>query len=287
MKQWLLFLLTIGFTSAEAQTEFAPVGAEWHFRYLFYWTGTDAYASAKCEKDTLMDGHLCKKVCLSRITHENAAKKCDEIQYFYQSKDSIFRYKPDGKPTSTLIFRNDLKVGEYFQTEHSYPFRVVAVDTFYFQDRATRWFELRDSIYEEHIRYISDTFGPATGFFDPYMGMLADYHEYYLRCYTDPSFPLLNITSVDCELILTPTRSLYEVLVVPNPAHDYLDMYFDGWWPSEYMQVNVWDALGRLVLSEKLGAGSKTLNVQSLSSGFYHLVVQSGNAIVQQKFIKN
>lgn len=283
---FILFLLSTTCQIGESQTEFAPVGAEWYYRYVFFWTGTDAFAHATCLQDTLIQGRNCKIVCLSRITQNQQPEICDEILYFYQSGDSIFHFMPEATTQSELIFRNNFKVGELFQTDYAWPYRVSDIDSVYYDGKLVRWFELRDTFNGTNIRYISDVFGPSLGFFDPFMGNVADYHEYYLRCYSDSTFGQISLTNTACNTVHVPTPLVYNLTIIPNPVLDKLYLDFSGRFPSDNIQFNVWDEAGRLVLTENKVAGTKELDVHLLSPGFYVLVIHAGTTTIHQKFIK-
>ena len=63
--------------------------------------------------------------------------------------------------------------------------------------------------------------------------------------------------------------------IYPNPANDVLVVNVDGF-VSHGMQVL--DATGRIVLSERLVAGRNVIDVTSLANGTYKFVINDGQS---------
>jgi hypothetical protein len=74
-----------------------------------------------------------------------------------------------------------------------------------------------------------------------------------------------------------------QLRVYPNPASDQLMIEL----PSEGMdELVVMDITGRTVLSQEIGAVQNvSLNLNTLESGIYHLVVRNGNDYLYAKFV--
>ncbi|MBL7826277.1 MAG: hypothetical protein JNJ57_06565, partial [Saprospiraceae bacterium] len=88
MKKLLLafFFICSFFKQNFAQTTFAPVGAEWYYRYIHFWADIDSYARATCVADTIVSGKSCKKICLKRNLYDVPTyPECDETLFFHQS----------------------------------------------------------------------------------------------------------------------------------------------------------------------------------------------------------
>ena len=64
------------------------------------------------------------------------------------------------------------------------------------------------------------------------------------------------------------------ISVFPNPLHDHILKVS----VAEPMQITLFDATGRRVLSQKLKEGAHTLDVSGMTGGLYHL--QSGNEVI-------
>lgn len=270
-----------------SQVEFAPAGAEWHYRYLLSWTGTDAYAYARNEGDTLLDGRNCKQIRLTRYTRDPNIPSATEMHFFYQSADSIFEYMPAPAMQSNLIFRNNFVVGEIFDNQNYEPLRVTGIDTIFIDNRKVRRFELRDTFSGQRAVIIYDLFGPARSMFDPTFGGTVDSHEYYLRCYADPGFPQTRFGPFDCTTILNPETRSFSVALFPNPAEGFLLLHFEGYFPASTMQITIWDALGRLMSQETRPSANSNLEVSHLPAGVYILSVQIGNVRLREKFVKD
>lgn len=95
------------------------------------------------------------------------------------------------------------------------------------------------------------------------------------------------------DITLTTATGIKEVLmpenritVGPNPAIEWITMHFEK--PVRSGQVSVYDAMGQLVLSQKVTGNAETLNLTGLTAGTYHYLLQEGEtATCSGKFIKN
>lgn len=292
MKHTLLSALLFVFSQTlAAQVEFAPPGAEWHYRYMSYWANIDAYAVARYTGDTLIDGRLCKQIWTTLVNGANDGvieSSHSSVQYIFQRADTVFEYRPAPMGTSEMLFRTGLQVQDTFLNEIGYQFEVVAVDTVYSGNIAVAHYTMRDIPFGNFVREIYDLFGPGTGFYDSFTGMVADGTELYLRCYSDNNFPLLNLTSVPCDTIRNRKIPDYNTWLYPNPADDVIyletrDHLVNG------STIYIWNSLGQVVHEERIPAEfwDGRIDVRHLPAGFYELVIWAQNSIVHQKFIKN
>ena len=292
MKHTLLpALLLLVSQSLVAQVEFAPPGAEWHYRYISYWANIDAYAVVRYTGDTLLDGRPCKQIWTTLVNGANDGaleSSHSSVQYIYQRADTVFEYRPAPTGTSEMLFRTGLQVRDTFRNEIGYQFEVVAVDTVYSGNIAVAHYTMRDIPFGNFVREIYDRFGPGTGFYDPYTGMIADGTELYLRCYSDNNFPLLKLVSVPCDTIRSRKMPDFNTWLYPNPVDDviYLETYDHLVGGST---IYIWNTLGQLVHEERIPAEfwDQRIDVRHLPAGFYELVIWAQNSIIHQKFIKN
>lgn len=75
------------------------------------------------------------------------------------------------------------------------------------------------------------------------------------------------------------------ISLYPNPASQNItvEVAEDSNFP---LNVNIFDATGRLVAVHQLLDYSQTLNIDELDKGFYHLQVNSRNASISERFVK-
>ena len=287
MKHIFLFtaLLLFSFPPAKAQQgEFAPAGAEWFYSYQSSWTPFKGFFHAQNVGDTLIDGRSCKKICTSYYLQPTTPPYCDAIsssRYIFQQADSIFEYNSYSGPQ--LLFRNNYQLGDSVYVYHLASV-VSKIDTLMFNNQPVRRFQLTDTRGLQTIYY--DRFGPAEGLFDFSWGIVVDGPTFRLRCYQDDGFPQANVSGEACDLVLNAQEPLYELLILPNPAHDFIDLQVEGYRKTG-LHLRIWDAAGRLVQDRRSVSITEPVDVRSLPPGFYMLAVQADGVIVQQKFIKN
>ncbi len=80
------------------------------------------------------------------------------------------------------------------------------------------------------------------------------------------------------------TENKYHVSVYPNPNNGVFNLQISG---NENTQVEIYNALGQLVLVQNVEANSIQLNILSFNSGIYHIrVLKNNSPIYQTKIIK-
>ena len=93
----LLLLLVVSY-NLKAQTEFAPVGAEWYYNYNNFWNV--GYVKITSESDTIIDNVFCKKLVKSIHVYDyvsyNENKGVFGYEYLTQINDSVMIYS-DGE----------------------------------------------------------------------------------------------------------------------------------------------------------------------------------------------
>lgn len=111
MKNYLLvfLLIILAFHTAKAQTDSAPIGAEWyygstgfinHIHYHRYWS----------EKDTVFEGQLCRKISGVYVPRDGDSSATEPI-FLYSSGDTVLYYN-SAFSKFTPIFIFNTKVGD-------------------------------------------------------------------------------------------------------------------------------------------------------------------------------
>ena len=93
----LLLPLLLSFT-LQAQTPFAPVGAQWTFTKGFAFSGDSALLHIQCTGDTVFQGHNC------RVLQTLDPGTCIEsYRYLYSAADTVWFWEPTANLFSPLI----------------------------------------------------------------------------------------------------------------------------------------------------------------------------------------
>ncbi|MBI3519630.1 MAG: T9SS type A sorting domain-containing protein, partial [Bacteroidetes bacterium] len=71
--------------------------------------------------------------------------------------------------------------------------------------------------------------------------------------------------------------------IYPNPAKDIVHIDFEN--AYEKRKIEIYDAFGKLVLSEDIPTQHASLNMHHLSSGIYFYKAVTGNKIYQNKLV--
>ncbi len=285
-------LLSVAFfvqISCFGQTEFAPIGASWNYRFLGGWVGFGA-AKFTCEKDTLIAGKTCKK--LVGLTVTDCCTNNDNL-FIHQSADSIFIVFTSTPVQIYFLFRNELEVGEYVRFPYLHAnleYLTEAVDTLTFNGEQVKRCKLKETGSNGMIVHIYDKFGPEFGFFAHWLGSPFDGNDYYLRCYRDDDFEQINLSNEDCDEGLLPSTEAFDVAsfnVFPNPsATDMLNIDLPENWAADFTLI-LSDASGKMVMKERRKASERQLETGSMPPGFYFGKVEAGGRAFYLKFLKN
>ena len=149
--------------------------------------------------------------------------------------------------------------------------------------------QLNSSVYLKG--WIIEKFGSIKGYLFPMenscdSNIVVDGAEISFSCYKDTTFPLLNLTHLDCEyffdLINILELQLQEVSVSPNPILDKLFIYADE--KNPVSNVTIYDINGR-----QIGLyHSSVINFEEYHSGLYFLKIELTNGkIINRRILKN
>lgn len=103
---------------------------------------------------------------------------------------------------------------------------------------------------------------------------------------TNEFMPIIVTLNQDCELSVDNPKSA-TVSLFPNPAQTNLSVSFGS--ITDISSYRVLDATGKVILNNTLSSGENntTIDVSSLSAGFYFLQLQGENKSTVKRFIKN
>lgn len=79
----------------------------------------------------------------------------------------------------------------------------------------------------------------------------------------------------------------FGVSMYPNPTSQFLNLDISKGSSEEKGELQVFDALGKLILSKKvIGTGIETIDMGRMSNGVYHVVLTQGDHVFKEKIIK-
>ena len=285
MKKTFLLSISILFSfSVFSQNEFASEGAAWHYRSYFGWLGA-GMTQVKLTGDTTIVGMSYKTLTVRAVTSQHDL--ADDI-YIRQSADSIFRYFENGEQ---FLFKTKMEVGGIY----SFPslagsdaeFEVMAVEILTVNGQEVREHQLKriNSSWDFEVKFY-DRYGPEYGFFDYWLGSVADGNDHYLRCYEDDEFDQINLTNEDCDgglLNDTDEATLAFLEIYPNPVSSILTIEIPTiGFPQN--TLSVLDAVGRKI---HLTMDNGQVDVSQLAAGMYIGRLETNRGLRQFKFVKN
>ena len=289
----LFFISSLG----NAQTEWAPVGATWHFEVANQYMDETSYSSLRIESvaDTIFQDQSCKKLLLdggSCESYNNVFEsggslytfKQGDSMYFYNFSESHFQLMMD----FSLQIGDTLHVpnlNEVDQFDVDLEFIVDSVSFVEIEDESLKriylstlnpFFEMPDG---STSIYVTETLGIQNYLtFYSYAAALCESlsHSTKLRCYSSPSFGTYQAVDYPCDtsFVITDISEIDSprIRVYPNPADESISLEIENSQTGEQLEISVLDLQGRQVKTVQIATvGEVEISVDEIPNGVYFL----------------
>jgi hypothetical protein len=297
---------------ANAQTEFAPTGAEWHYTYTFGCCPKEHFNHIVSEKDTTVERNSCR-VLRQYYDHSNAANETyiikqeqGKVYYYYQEQFNLlfdfdaevndtveftFMYKkydndfPSGKDTllSARFYVEDITTN--VQNLKTFGTKVIDEDA----DKLYEVFNYLD--YRSHYTY-TEKIG-LHGEFMPVFDNAAhpDMEVFrWLRCYSDTNFSFMSdewsAMSLPCDYSIATSFDMPKdenIKIYPNPFNNTVFVFANRGGNIELIDVS-----GKVVYSSELSNGINEISTGHFLTGIYFVKVRTKDNIIHTfKIIKS
>ena len=311
MKRILFVLLMLIAARMSGQNEFAPVGAEWHYNYNFFWTS--GYVLIESVSDTIIDNIECRKLSKSIAQYDQIQDKIYEgifgYEYMTQINDSVMIYV-DG--VFKKLYDFSAEIGDTIiipalehHEEYTYGTAVVTgKGVMEFEGDSLKYIDLKQpedwedspwkfSCYHDYSNdyyntvRICEKIGNISGYLLPEKCFIADDEEGgALRCYSDEE---LNVKFSDEECDYVPHKDNVNeisasdmVKIYPNPANDKISIELT----EENNTIDTYDNIGRKISSFQTNNKIINIDISEYPSGLYLIVIKNINESIYQRIIK-
>jgi len=277
--------------------EFAPDGARWVFSYERYdimGNRSAGYEVVHYDRDTVIEGRLCKVLERTRITEEGSVSDNGNI-IIWQDSAKIFTYGEVIGEDFVLLYDFDLDLGIEMEVKNSYNSFHIKLDSIYHSEINDKL--LRNYVFDRSCGFpedgieeiiINEKFGATNRFLIFTEGeCLPDFPtSYSFECYQDPEFgryaPGGDLAACDITTSRNPVSRFQRLSVSPNPAVDEIRVQagrgiaaFNYW---------IYTSTGNLIHTDQ--SNGDYLNVAELSPGFYFLILEMDGKRYVARFIK-
>ena len=306
-----IFIACLVFCSAwqaSAQTEFAPVGAEWYYTFT---VGGEMPANhfnrVVSEKDTIIEGNHCRLLRQyydnSEIANEKYLIKQEQgkVYYYYQEQFNLL-FDFDAETGDTVKFTFQYKKYDfdnwplYKDTVLSARYEIEAITTNAHNLKTFKTVILEEDNYRIHNETVLPTFynyTEKTGHEYVFIPMVdnvvhtADSH-FFLRCYSDANLSFVSdwwsYQSLPCDYFIfmdMNTPKVEDIKIYPNPAKDIFFIECEN-----FSLITLYDMLGREVLNQNINEKS-AINITHLPNGVYNIrIFSKGKIIGNSKIMK-
>lgn len=306
MKKLIIFLgiIILNF-NANSQTNFAPIGAEWHFSI----NRVEGYNRYRVEHDTNFQNRNCRYIS---CYNENQVKVNEEL--VLDSAGVIF-YWHSGEFRKAMDFTVQEGDTTFFDlkgwtnngdsdTIVRLNAEITNVETEVIDNESVNVFtaEIIDNpnyLDLSHFSYKSKigTVVLGSGELFPHLGAISSVPEPYnfLRCYNDNSINYVSSTwkgwpglSRSCDyyepVSVDHVSENEKVTVYPNPVKNYLTVKSQS---SLIQSISVYDAQGRLVLEKGVNASNAEISTDTFENGLYFFNLKTSSGTMMKKVVKN
>lgn len=287
MKQLLLILSFLSFTSFVSAQSWAPTGAKWTFGIGWAFTPYVEYCEWVSTGDTLVEGRLCKLI--KRNCGEVVGDISDKL-ITYEDSNIVYWYNMN---QFTVLYDFNKNTGESWITMFDTCSLLVTVDSTGFD--TINGFILK-ALYVssdnwafngkilEHIGHLGH---PNPNVDLHCYGIIADVNFYNgLRCYEDSilGFHSFGIAP-SCEHTTTgidQVESPFGFLVFPNPTTDKLNIQSKL---NQQFHFSIYNSVGQLIQQGITESNETTIYLNNLPNGLYSIALSAKNETERKCFI--
>ena len=301
MKNLFLYFVLIFVSIQLFAQEFAPVGAEWHYDEQFAFSGDIDYMKFTSEKDTLINGQICKKITKR---HKIECNDRPEIEYLYTSNDTVFfldtifnefqilyvfsanqgeswniKIRDENLDTDTIIVNVD---STSITNINGNNLRTLYV-TYHKQAEYCIEQDYNSVIIEKigNIRYMFN--------WTPWESMCCDDNwTQGLRCYNDTIIGSYSTNIADsCEYTyiwaeIKDTKNTNNIFnIYPNPAKKFINIETNY---NKDFSIEILNITGEIIYSNKISS-KKRIELNRFISGIYLFRIKDGSQIIVTKKI--
>ena len=310
-----IFIACLVFCSvwqANAQTEFAPVGAEWYYTYAVGGENpANHFNRVVSEKDTIIEGNNCRVLRQyydnSEIANEKYVIRQEQgkVYYYYQEQFNLL-FDFDAETGDTVKFTFKYREYDfdnwpfnqplYKDTVLSARYVIDAITTNSYKLKTFKTIILEEDkyiVYNEPVLPMFHNYTERIGYSSVFIPMFdnaahtAD-SQFILRCYSDANLSFVSdwwsYHSLPCDYSIAMdinTPKVEDIKIYPNPAKDIFFVECE----NVYL-ITLYDMLGREVLNQNIN-GKSAINISHLASGVYYIrILSKGKIIGNSKIMK-
>ena len=295
---------------ANAQTEFAPIGAEWYYTYTFGYSPEEHFNRVISEKDTIVEENNCRVLRQyydnSNVANEEYIIKQEQgkVYYYYQDKFNLL-FDFDAKVNDIVEF-SFMGKAYFFDRDRNPPFYDIdtvfsvrsVVENITTNAQGLKTFTTK--ILEEDRL---DTYFPYSYTYTEKIGLQSEFilkieSEYFLpeyppnrflRCYSDANFSFVSdewaATSLPCNYSITTSINALKddnITIYPNPFSDSVFVF-----TNNVGNLEIIDVSGKVVYYSKLSNGINEISASHFLKGIYLVKIQNkDNSIQTFKIVK-
>lgn len=293
---YFTFVLFLGISNLVAQ-DFAPVGAEWHYNERFAFSGDIDFIRFTSEKDTLINGELCRKITkrhqltINRPDTEFLFTRNDTV-FFLDTAFSEFQilYDFNANSQDSWIIKLKDEIGEIdtlfvtvnsVSTEQINGMDLKVLNVTYFRNDELNPETYSSVIYEQigDLNYMFNWY--------PWSFLLDANWTDGLRCYEDSVFGLYETGLADsCEYVydyigVEETFAAADISIFPNPSTGLITVINEN---QEDFILRLFNLYGQAIYRSKVNSGSQ-IDFSSFPKGLYFMTIESSMGNFKQKIV--
>ena len=274
MKNLLLLSLScFSFFNLSAQHEWAPIGAKWYNKLIYFSSsniGVNIYESVG---DTLINGHNCKII----TRQDDACIGFGNIVYMYSDSNQVFFQNPNNEEFTLLYDFNVQAGGSWDYTN------VVETDTIIFNGFPLKRMMVYYGTQNTQMDTIVEKFGSIQRMF-PFVNPICDgTYNTDLRCYEDPDLGVISFVNYACDFTPINEINAAKIKIFPTLFTNTISIDY------EYDScMKIFSLAGQNHFQQNLSEGKNELNLSHLENGIYFIQLfdNKGHPLIVKKLVK-
>jgi hypothetical protein len=299
-------LLTLSVTSFKSysQTDWAPIGAKWHYKFEVPFDAIFGYVTLESVEDTVIDSKICRKINETwyyqnyKSPYILTKNKMGYIMYGYQGK--VYNYYYD---KFHLLYDFSLNAGDTLKAQLNTSITNDTVFSHYLIDSVDYVNFNGKNLKRQFTHNIDGNCpSPERWFYNGYFIENAGYNGWLLgsesididgfgarlRCYSDSNVSFNLNTNISCDSIENPFKSIeneiLDYLYILNPVSNELILKYTGSGSYNILIVNNMGV--KMADFNQINNGQTMISTSLYPKGIYYLILFNDKTRLSKKFVK-
>ena len=290
MKNLLFLILSIlSFFNLSAQQEWAPIGAQWHYKLGYAFSPNTSFNFFESVGDTVINNQSCR--IITRLT--DGCTNIGNKAYMYSENNQVFYFNPFTENFS-LFYDFNAEAGDSWVVEDwgnnffvstydtTYTVNVLNTDTVEYNGTMLKRMMVHYGN-PNQVDTIIEKFGGTTKMFQFEYPLCDDSHDTGLRCYEDPDLGFVSLRNIACNATPTTNLEIPKIEVFPTLFTNTISINYEN-----ESSIKIFSLTGENHFQQNLSEGKNEINLSHLKNGIYFIQLfdNKRHPLIVKKLVK-